>query len=140
MPHCLQAGRSGLRKRYDGAPLRSPAAGRGGIAEDLTRGHADPSWGEGLDRALDHLVGTMRHKDGGAAMGEEIVNDLKNRLAIVEWRDLPRPPPATASWQIPGSDLHRVAKYEPARGPRHLHHLSPLLPCQPLFRMSSSGS
>ena len=39
----------------------------------------------------------MRHKDGGAAMGEEIVNDLKNRLAIVEWRDLPRPPPATAS-------------------------------------------
>jgi hypothetical protein len=37
--------------------------------------------------------------------GEEIVNDLKNRLAIVEWRDLPRPPPATASWQIPGIGL-----------------------------------
>jgi hypothetical protein len=42
-------------------------------------------------------VGTTRHNGGGAATAEAIVNDLKNRLAMVEWRDLParlrsRPP------------------------------------------------
>jgi hypothetical protein len=65
----------------------------GGIGEDLTRGHAVPSWEEDLDRALDELVGTTGRNDRGAAVAEEIVNDLKNRLAIGEWRDLPCPPP-----------------------------------------------
>ena len=64
-----------------------------------------------------------------SAMAEVMVNDPKNRLAIVGWRDLPCPPPATASWQLSGPDLHRLAKYERARGPCHLHHL-PHLYCR----------
>jgi hypothetical protein len=72
-------------------------------------------------------VGTLRHNDGGAAMAEEIVNALKNRLTIVDWRDLLCLPPATASWQLPGPDLHRLAKYE-----RHVGHVISIT-SQPLY-------
>jgi hypothetical protein len=58
-----------------------------------------------------------------AAMAEEMVNDPKNRLASSDGETSPahlRPRPP---WQLSGPDPHRLAKYERARGPCHLHHL-----------------
>jgi hypothetical protein len=67
-----------------------------------------------LGRALDDLVGTTRHNGGDSGMAVEIVNDLKNRLAIVESRDLtcplrPRPPgscPDRAYTEWRNTNLH----------------------------------
>jgi hypothetical protein len=126
------------RPEVPGAPLDRPQLVETWVAR-ISLEHADPPWREDLDRALDDPVGTTRHNDSGANVAARIVNDLRNRLAEVEWRGLPASGHGLLAATRAGP--HRLEKYERAREPHVTSPslLSPLLPSHPLLTMPTNG-